>query len=306
MSISTDAVNVAPERLMQINRLIRVAGTEAVRLRIVERFLSEVERRIMKISTLVFDVERVRTAIQILKELSVEDDEEVCFEAEFRLEQEFKLWRTLIEQRDAQIETYHYRRFIDSTIEPLSDEIFISLTLFYRTIPFTPSSQSKFDLAVTRLFTGPRTSEIRTPRFSREEMAAKLTTLYANAGCPAGDAGDTEAAVATIDAFIGEARSFENVEDLIQSGIFGRYRQFKRELAERFFEPEIIAAGIECNLVFGNSFDLLLKRAKGGLSEKLTGGVDLVGVLHDAAPGAREHVSDLLSKMFRVEDNDSD
>jgi len=301
MSIPTDAATITPERLAQVAKLVRMAGTEAVRLRIVERFLSEVERRIMKISTLVFDVERVRTALQILKDLSMEDDEEVCAEAEFRLEQEFKLWRTLIETRDAQIETYHFRRFIDSTTEPLSDEIFISLTLFYRCLRFSPVSQSKFDLAVTRLFTGPRTGAIRTPRFSREEMASKLSVLYANAGCPIEEWPFTETTVMQIDSFISEARSFQDIETLIQSGIFDRYRQFKRELGERFFEPEIVAAAIECNLVFGNSFDLLLKRADGALTQKLSGGLDLVGVLHDTAPGAREHVSEVLSEMFRME-----
>ena len=294
---------VTPERLREINRLVHTAGTEAIRLRIVERFLSEVERRIMRISTLVFDVERVRTALQILKDLTIDEDEEVCFEAEFRLEQEFKLWRSLIEQRDDQIETYHYRRFMDATTEPLSDEIFISLALFYRGVRYSPATQSKFDLAVTRLFTGPRTGGLRSPRFSRDEMAAKLWKLYEKSGFESRHAA-TDEAVFQIDGFITEARSFKTVEAIIQSGIFNRYREFKRELENRFFEPEVVAAAIECNLVFGNAFDLLLRRAEGALGEKLTSDVDLAGVLHDPTPGARDHVIEILTDVFDIESGD--
>lgn len=292
---------VTPERLREINRLVHTAGTEAIRLRIVERFLSEVERRMMRISTLVFDVERVRTALQILKDITIDEDEDVCFEAEFRLEQEFKLWRTLIEQRDSQIQTYDYRRFMDATTEPLSDEIFISLALFYRGLKFSPATQSKFDLAVTRLFTGPRTGVIRSPRFSREEMAAKLSKLYEKDGVEMKPSSASEESVMRIDAFISEARGFNNVDELIQSGIFDRYRVFKRDLESGFFEPDVVAAAIECNLVFGNAFNHLLKRADGGLGEKVSPEVDLAGVLHDPTPGARGHISDLMSEIFNID-----
>jgi hypothetical protein len=110
--------------------------------------------------------------------------------------------------------------------------------------------------------------------------------------------------VLQIDGFIKEARSFTTVEEIIQSGIFDRYRQFKRELEGRFFEPAVVAAAIECNLVFGNAFDLLLRHADGALGDKLDSDVDLAGVLHDPTPGARNHVIEVLTDVFNMESND--
>jgi hypothetical protein len=287
------------QKLTEIDALVRQAGTEAVRLRIVERFLSEVERRMMKVSPVVFDVERVRTAFQILKSIVPEDGEDVCQEAEFRLEQEFQLWRSLTIDRDSKIETYHFRRFCDAAREPLDDEIFIALALFYRGLPFSPSSQSKFDLAVSRLFTGPRDGDRRILRFTREEIIHRLRGLF-DSSAAVGQNEEVPAAIDQIERFISEATAFADIEELIESKIFDRYRAFKRDLGPLFFEPDVIAVAVNCNVAVGNAFQDLLDAADGNLSETLTNDVDLAGVLHDPAPGAREHVNDVLAEFFDI------
>lgn len=290
---------LSDQKLTEIDELVRRSGTEAVRLRVVERFLSEVERRMMKVSPVVFDVERVKTALQILKSIVPEDGEDVCLEAEFRLEQEFHLWRSLTVDRDSKIETYHFRRFCDAAREPLDDEVFIALALFYRGLPFTPASQSKFDLAVSRLFTGPRDGDRRAVKFKRQEIADRLSGLF-NSSTFGERTEEVFAAIGQIGQFIGEASAFSDIEELIESKIFDRYRAFKRELGDLFFEPDVIAIAIECNVAVGNAFQDLLDAADGNLSECLTQDVDLAGVLHDPAPGAREHVNDVLAEFFDI------
>lgn len=296
--------SLSTDKLLETSQLVKRAGDEAVQLRIVERFLSEVERRLLKAMPQVFDIERIRTALQILKSLTDEDDIDECLEAEFRLDQEFHLWRELIIARDKKIETYHFRRLCDSTPHPLEDEIFVALASFYRSLDFSPASQSKFDLSVTRLFTRSAARGRREMRSLRSDNEKRLKSLF-----PSGDAVSVQAlrrTVEAIDSFIDEALSLADFEDLVRSNLFDRYRAFKRELGPLFFEPEIVAAAIECNVVVGNVFNDLIASADEKLSSSLTADVDLAGALHDAAPESRSHVNELFRVFFGENDhNDS-
>ena len=296
MTIATEA-GVPFEKVQEVADLVKRAGESAVQLRIVERFLSEVERRLLKSSPVVFDIERVRAALQILKTVSEDDDIEECLEAEFRLEQEFHLWRNLIIERDKKIETYHFRRLCDSAPYPLEDEVFVALASFYRSLDFTPASQSKFDLAVTRLFSRVHGRDQREMRAGRSETIAKLRKLFGH-GENSDRSEDIVRAVSSIDGFTDEAHRLGVFEDLVRSNIFDRYRVFKRELGSLFFEPEIVAAAVECNITVGNVFDELLKRADDQLSSRLTVDVDLPSALHDASPEARAHISELFKVFF--------
>jgi hypothetical protein len=301
MSTTTEA-GLSTDKLVEISQLVKRAGDEAVQLRIVERFLSEVERRLLKATPHVFDIERVRTALQILKSLTDADDIDECLEAEFRLDQEFHLWRELIIARDQKIETYHFRRLCDSTPYPLDDEIFVALASFYRTLEFTPATQSKFDLSVTRLFTRDAGRGRREMRSLRSDNLKRLNQLFG--AQPTDDSGPVvssaaiEGAVNAIDSFIDEALSLADFEDLVRANIFDRYRAFKRDLGTMFFEPEIIAAAVECNLVVGNVFNDVIAAADQTLSSSLTADVDLAGALHDAAPESRSHVNELFRVFF--------
>ena len=295
MSIATEA-GLSFEKVQEVADLVKSAGEKAVHLRIVERFLSEVERRLLKASPVVFDIERIRAALQILKTISDDDDIEECLEAEFRLEQEFHLWRGLIIERDKKIETYHFRRLCDSTPYPLDDEIFVALASFYRGLEFSPASQSKFDLAVTRLFSKMSSPDRREMSAGRNHTVAKLRLLFGHGENDR--AGDIAASVSSIDGFTDEANHLGVFEDLVRSNIFDRYRVFKRELGSLFFEPEIVAAAIECNITVGNVFDDLLKRADEQLSARLKVDVDLPSALHDASPEGRAHISELFKVFF--------
>jgi hypothetical protein len=296
MSTTTEAgLNV--EKLLEVSSLVKRAGDQAVQLRVVERFLSEVERRLLKATPQIFNVERVRAALQILKTLSGDDDLDECLEAEFQLEEEFRKWRELIVERDHKIETYHFRRLCDSTQQPLDDDIFIALAKFYRELELTASSQSKFDLSVTRLCTRAAADGRRETRYLRSDTVKRMKMLFSTSEVLSSRS-EVEEAVTSIDAFIDEALGFIEFEDLVRSNIFDRYRVFKRELGYLFFEPEVLGAAVECNVVVGNVFDGLLRSADEQLSSRLTVDVDLASALHDPAPETRSHINELFRVFF--------
>src|SRR5262245_12261417 len=85
------------------------AGAGAIHYRIVERFLCEVERWLLRPAAPIFDVDPIKEAIRTLKSpstnvYSLED-------AENLLKEEFQKWDTIIEEKDRNIETYNFRRF---------------------------------------------------------------------------------------------------------------------------------------------------------------------------------------------------
>ena len=297
MSTTTDA-GIGSERLLEVSDLVKRASEDAVQLRIVERFLSEVERRLLKTMPSVFDIQRIRTALEILKTLSEEDDVDECLEAEFRLDQEFHLWKELIIERDQKIETYHFRRLCDSTPYPLEDGIFVALASFYRGMELTPATQSKFDLSVTRLFTRSVSGGRREMKGLRSDIAKQVRRLFPRRESDVVSADEVAAAVSTIEGFTNEALDFEVFEELVKANIFDRYRAFKREIGSLFFEPEIVAAAIECNIAVGNVFDTLLRSADEQLSSRLTVDVDLASALHDPSPETRLHINELFRVFF--------
>ena len=297
MSTTTEA-GIGTDKLIEISALVKRAGEEAVHLRIVERFLSEVERRLLKTVPMIFDIQRIRTALQILKTLSDEDDLDECLEAEFRLDQEFHLWRELIVERDQKIETYHFRRLCDSAPYPLEDGIFIALASFYRGLDLTPATQSKFDLSVTRLFTRSASAGRREMKGLRSDNIRRLKNLFPQQDTVVVSASELELAVAKIESFTDEALNFGTFEDLVKANVFDRYRVFKRDLGHLYFEPEVVAAAIECNIAVGNVFDTLLRSADEHLSSRLTVDVDLASALHDPAPETRSHINELFRVFF--------
>src|SRR3954468_9584976 len=227
MSTTTD-IGLSTEKLEEIAELAKSTGERAVNLRVVERFLSEVERRLLKTTPQVFDIERIRTALQILKTFSEQDEIDEVLVAEFRLDQEFHLWRELIIERDRRIETYHFRRLCDSAPFPLDDEIFVVLAKFYRELDLTPATQSKFDLCITRLFSRSVSNGRRELRSLRSDNIKRLESMLREGDFSVAESGIGDV-VTAIDGFIDEALDFRVFEDLVKANIFDRYREFKKD-----------------------------------------------------------------------------
>jgi len=275
------------------------ASNDAIRYRIVERFLSEVERWLLKSSTPIFDVILIKENIKVLRSLPSDLGESLA-QAKIELNEEFEKWERSIVEKDRCIETYNFRRFCDSTVEPLDNEIYVALASFYKDLAYSHSNLSKFDLMVTRLYTDVDRTGRRFLRFNPQEIASHIEQTF---GPPCSEDGsqqflDTPGAVAAIQSFIAEAQGLDDFESLIECRLFDRFREFKQELREQFFEPSVVAAAIQCNVVFANAFNEMLEAANESLSEILTSDLDIASALHDPSPETQSHLSDLLHEFF--------
>jgi hypothetical protein len=134
----------------------------------------------------------------------------------------------------------------------------------------------------------------------REDLKAQIEALFEgwDHSTPARRSSAHAVLVAAkLDDFQREAESLREYAELQRSGIFDRLRAFKRKLGDLYFEPEITAAAVECNIVVGNVFNRLLASANEKLGERVTEGLDVAGAFYDAAPGSEQYVTEIPSEL---------
>lgn len=260
---------------------------EAMSLRITEKLLTEVERSLLRDTVPAFDVSAVKEHLKSLNPKSESPGESDRDVIEAALKEEYATWRSTLVARDEQIETFHVRRFCDSASVSLNPKIFQSLTRFYRSIPLTSNSLSKFDLMSTRAFASECRGRIRPAKFERDETCEELRLLYLDwSESQVGlfcDTEDIERAVAGFDEFLEEAKRLSEFEGLIESDIFERLRVYKRSLGPVCFVPECVAAAIDCNINVGRVFDSLMVVANSNLNQRLGEKIDFAGALLDGS-----------------------
>src|SRR5215203_421265 len=84
-------------------------GENALHLRIVEEFLTQMELSLLKSSSDQFDFTPVRSAINELRELADDDNPDRRKRVEFQLAHELLRWQEHLVARDESIEPYHIR-----------------------------------------------------------------------------------------------------------------------------------------------------------------------------------------------------
>lgn len=285
------------DNTLQIRKTYKQLSDEAVNLRVAEKILSEVESRLLKLSPSPFEIESVKTSLHSLKNLSPTVSPEEISLAEFQIKQKFELWRGILEERDQNIETFHLRRFFDFTEEPIDGAFFVALTQFYRNI----SNLSKFDLVVTRIFSRGRGQLQREVRLTRREMTNYLRELFnywdGKETFTNQFSDETLSAILKLEEFIREAEFVKSFEELSQSDIFVRLRNYKNELGKNFFDPSVAAAAVECNLAVGNVFNSLMAKANENLSARLTAKYDFAGAFQEISPNTQQQISEVLQEL---------
>jgi len=272
-------------------------GEKALHLRIVEEFLTQMELSLLKTATEQFDFAPVRSAINELRGLADDDNPDRRKRVEFQLAHELLGWQQHLEARDATIEAYHIRRYCDGLKKPLDNEIFLAMARFYRDIPRCKNSQSKFDLALTRAFSNSVSDLYRSMTMSRDEIAVRLSALYSgwdrvtkvDAGSPRDVSG--------FDKFLAESDELLDFRSLTASRLFDRMREYKGVLGDRFWDPAVAAAAVECNIVVGNHLNGLMARASENLGERLGSEFDVAGAFQDTSPNAGAYISGVLKEI---------
>jgi hypothetical protein len=235
------------------------AMEEVTSLQMVEHVLSGVEREHMRTAPEPFDDLEVKKSLHKFLQSTENPKSEECSNAEFELLQETQKWYTVLAERDSAISAGNIRRFCENSRPALSSQALIALARFYRNSPFSEIIRGKFDFVMTRLFTRETEDEKRRLLFERVDMVGHIKTLYDNWSSinlflSEEHGGEFAKAISRLREFAEEAESAPGLDELLKTKIFDRIREYKEELGEMFFVPDVLAEAIDTNIRIGNRF----------------------------------------------------
>lgn len=257
----------------------RVSG-EVASLQMVEHIVAGIEREYLKKVPEQYDDFQVKKSLNIYLQSFNDADAERQLNAEFELLQETEKWCTALAARDRSIPTSSLRQFVHNSKPALSSQAMLALARFYRNLPYSEATRSKFDFIITRLFSKQIGGDLRACLFDREEMMGHINSLYEEWSSVSLYAADEEedskillTALSFAD-FADEAEKAETFDQLLKNEFFERLQLFKESISELFFAPNVVVAAIEANIRIGNVYVSLLEREQerseeGSLSSKI-------------------------------------
>jgi len=260
-------------------------------LETVQRVIVGVEKALLSSISQNYNVEPAFNVARSLKQAIKEKDTERIAQAEDRFSNELYLWRLSLTTRDQMIQPYHLRRFCDGKGVQLDSQAFQALTRFYGSLPYSESTQSKYDFAVTRVFITRGENDQRNLRIGGKRLVETLSKMSdawrRDHPLPSVTPDEIAAAVDGLRAFIVEANtSIHEFEELISTDLYNRVRRFKRNLGELFYAPQVTAAAIECNVVLANKFSTMLAGEGEQIREAPDVCRDLLNILADTSINA--------------------
>ena len=203
-------------------------------------------------------------------------------------------YRLHVTVRDASIEAFRVRWACENAA--LRHQTINSLARFYRVLPFSPSSQSKYEYVLTRLLAGPIGPERKVA--STEVLNDAVVALEAAWGARGVTAEENEVATITLALryFASEATRHTDAASFTASGLLRRFGAYKASIGEAMFDPRLSVAVVETNVAVLNVLNQLLTHAAGqplkwpGTAERTPSPVDPseAGVGQSPTPGVEE------------------
>lgn len=285
---------------LEIQQAFVFLSDEVMDLQLVDNFLLAVERRYLQDTEAPYSPAKIRANLRFLDNLSGELPTEKFNRLVSDIKSGIEEWRSSLADRDSIIHAYHIRQFCDEPGRKTEPVVYSALTRFYRELPASSANQSKFDLAVTRLFSKTPDPPFREMLLEREDLEDQLAALFEGWDLykpKRKEPAHASLVAAKLDDFRREAQALADYQELFGSDLFERLRSFKRKLGALYVNPEIAAAAVECNISVGNAFNTVLTNASGAVTRKLDEGIDLAGALYDASPGAEQVLSEILSDL---------
>jgi hypothetical protein len=152
----------------------------------------------------------------------------------------------------------HLRRFFDH-LKRQDEKILYALTKFYLLSPdFTQDTLDKLDILLTRLAETPL-QEGRYALRNPAELRKNFDRLAAFGGVAGVPAAETAPLVDAVREFRSELREFTSFEDLVESGVYDRYRELKQRLGKSFLYPPVLVEVIATNIEAKNQFRRLYR-----------------------------------------------
>lgn len=196
-------------------------------------------------------------------------DRAAADEAAGRAARAMEAGRLAILERDRGIRAYRVRWACDN--ETLGARGLMRLLRFYRLLPYSLSSQSKFEFVLTRLFAGPLRAQ-RALVAPAGELVERLRGFEQEWGARAVVVPDGELAetLADLAGLAREAAAHASAPAYGESALQQRAGAYKAGLREKLFDPRIAVATVECTVALGNAFCELLAK-EGAAAEAVSG-----------------------------------
>ncbi|HEV7642931.1 MAG TPA: hypothetical protein VGO50_03235 [Pyrinomonadaceae bacterium] len=237
---------------------------EVSALEMSQQVMAMIERSIKKPLVKDYNNTGVKKYLHELFTLSPSTSSEEVNGMEFIFWQEVQLWRSALSQRDSFISVSDLRHYCETSRPPLSEQALFALARFYRGVPASEKTTSKFDLIITRVFSKDEEDGARRLSASRTTVAETLNDLYKEwlGISPQNEEEKISQALTDLNEFIAKAEKTESFEALVADNFFGTIKDYKRGLSKVFYAPQVVAAAVDCNIRIGNRFIELLENYK--------------------------------------------
>lgn len=164
--------------------------------------------------------------------------------------------RQQVASRDRGIEAFRVRWACENA--PLRHQTIDALARFYRTLPPSSASQSKYEYVLTRRLAGPLRPDRTLPPTT--ELADAVTTLESLWGASTVDVEESERETLTLAlaSFAREAQGKADAASFAASALLRRFGAFKAAMGERLFDVRLSVAAVEANVAVLNAWSRLL------------------------------------------------
>ncbi len=169
--------------------------------------------------------------------------------------------RARVMARDAAIEAFRVRWACENA--PLRHQTVDALARFYRLLPLSSGSQSKYEYVLTRRLAGPIGPERRLA--PTEELRDAVRALEASWGATpvVVDEGEVAMVIGALRSFASEAASQPDAARFTSSAVLRRFGAFKSSIGDQLFDPRVSVAVVETNVAVLNVLNQLLADAGG-------------------------------------------
>jgi hypothetical protein len=295
--------NIAKDSLAFLRRSIEKMKS----LQATERVLASVEKAVLNKVPEKFNLIPLSSAIHHLNEAIRLNDEVKIREANSGVSFALESIVNHLVQRDDHIQPYNMRRFCDQSDTILDLNAYAALTSFYRSLPHTEQNRGKYDFVVTRLFSTTipgSNNKLRTLRTSREQVVKRLTEMCAAWGEDTQNWSSDSAKVTEtnqcFDNFINEVRMITSLEEMADSSFFQRVRDFKANVGELLYLPEVTATSVETNIIIANRFTVLMEAETEEIREEPEAVQEIAAVYSDIYSGGSSDITRIINEL---EDN---
>ena len=295
--------NIAKDSLAFLRRSIEKMKS----LQATERVLANVEKAVLNKVPEKFNLIPLTAAIHKLNESIRLNDEVKIREANSGVSFELESVVNHLVQRDDHIQPYNMRRFCDQSDTILDLNAYAALTSFYRSLPHTEQNRGKYDFVVTRLFSTTipgSNNKLRTLRTSREQVVKRLTEMCAAWGEDTQNWSSDSAKVTEtnrcFDEFINEVRTITSLEEMADNSFFQRVRDFKANVGELLYIPEVTATSVETNIIISNRFTVLMEAETEEIREEPEAIQEIAAVYSDIYSSGSSDIARIISEL---EDN---